>query len=115
MNLEQSKAKNKIESLGEDAKQYIDDRERSIQRSIDSKKINQSKLERLLPQLTSALEDSSKKVAIEYAASKEAQLWSDANRLHKQSERRTKALKAIVFEEAFDDDNKVRGQKIREV
>ena len=115
VHLEQSKSKNKIESLGIDAKQYIDDRERSIQKSLDLKKIEGNKLELLIPQLNASLQDSARKIAGEYASVKEAKLWSDANRLHKQSERRTKTLKAIVFEEAFDNDNDVRANKIRVV
>jgi hypothetical protein len=113
VNLEHSKAKNKIESLGLDAKQYLDDRERSIQKSLGAKEISQNRLAGLIPQLNEAIADSVSKLNAEYAGIKEAKLWNDANRLHKQSERRTKTLKAIIFEGAFDNESKERATRIR--
>ena len=112
--LERSKAKNKIESLGLDAKQYISDRTKAIQKSIASKERYQSQLETIAPQLEAAIGDSVVKLNAEYAGIKEANHWTDVNRLHKQRERRTQTLRAIFFDDAFADPDRGRAEKIEE-
>jgi len=91
-------SKNKIQRIGKSAKNFIDKRQESIKKAKDLKKLYNEQLEDYMPELTEALQDSTRKTIAESKALKEGDLWRQASILYRQREERIKTFQILYYD-----------------